>query len=572
MSGERPPKAHDGFLATGGRDGFAGGTATATQDDWYSQDGQGGRAGQDGQEVQAAEGRGPAHGRPSGLGGNGAGSGGGGHSAAETARYPLTPSLDKNLQVLRQRLGFGVSFDICIQDILVANRRSAVIVIDGLVNGLMVQRLIMSLVARTHPEALDQAEEGPLAYMRKTVVGYYETEQVESLDEVVDKVLSGQLALLLDGDPRALIVDMRAYPVRSVEEPDLERVTRGARDGFVETVLFNSALIRRRIRDPRLRIEVLTAGRRSKTDVLLCYIDGVAPKQLVQRLKKRIEEVDTDGLPMGSKSLEEYVTRMRINPLPIVRYTERPDVVAAHLLEGHVAVLVDTTPQAMILPATAFDFLQHSEEYYQSPSVGTYLRWVRVIGYFLSFLLVPVWLGLVTSGPPPALSWLGPKGSPGVVPLLLQFLLIEVGIDVTRQAFVHTPAPLASSLGIIAAVLLGQFAVQVGLVINEVILYSAIAAVGFFAIPNLEFALGMRLLRYLAIIPAGIWGIPGVIGGLALILVIFAFTKSFGLPYLWPLIPFNKDAFVRALLRPPVPVVGTRTLPAVEDRRTKPPQ
>ncbi|MBE3576662.1 MAG: spore germination protein [Limnochordales bacterium] len=510
-------------------------------------------------------GGGPAGGRPSRSGGFGG-------SAAESARYPLTPSLDKNLQVLRQRLGFGVSFDICIQDILISHRRAAVIVIDGLVNGLMVQRLIMALVSRTDPAALERAEGGPLAYMRQAVVGYYETEQVESLDEVVDKVLSGQIALLLDGDARALIIDMRAYPVRSVEEPDLERVTRGARDGFVETVLFNSALIRRRIRDPRLRIEALTAGRRSKTDILLCYIEGIAPQQLVEQLKKRIEEVDADGLPMGSKSLEEYITGMRINPLPIVRYSERPDVVASHLLEGHIAVLVDTTPQAMILPATAFHFLQHSEEYYQSPSVGTYLRWIRVLGYLLSFLLVPVWLGVVTSGPPPSLGWIGPKGEVGIVPLLWQFLTIEIGIDVTRQAFVHTPSPLASSLGVIAAVLLGQFAVEVGLVTNEVILYSAIAAIGFFAIPNLEFALAMRLLRYLAIIPAGIWGIPGVLGGLALILVIFAFTRSFGLPYLWPLIPFNKTALVRALLRPPVPVVGTRTLQGVTDRRTKPPR
>ncbi|HHV55764.1 MAG TPA: spore germination protein [Firmicutes bacterium] len=514
----------------------------------------------------AGEGGAAGGGGPAGAAGEGSEGGG----SAERVRHPLAPNLGKNLQVLRRRLGFGISFDISIQEIVVGGRPAAVLAVDGLVSGALVQRLMQHLIS-VPGNTLADVRENAAEHLRRTVIGYYDVEVVETLDEVVDQVLAGLVCVLVDGDTHALIVDMRSYPARAVEEPDLERVTRGARDGFIETLLYNSALIRRRIRDPRLRMEALTAGRRSKTNIVLCYLDGVTPRYLPARLKKRIEEVDTDGLPMGTKSLEEYITGIRFNPLPIVRYTERPDVVAAHLLEGYVAILVDTTPQAMILPATAWSFMQHAEEYFQNPTVGTYLRWIRALGFFASFLLVPLWLGLVVSGPPPALSWVGPKGPAGVVPLLWQFLVLEVGIDVTRQAFVHTPTPLASSLGIIAAVLLGEFAVKVGLFTNEVVLYSALAAIGFFAIPNLEFALAVRLLRYLTIIPAGLWGIPGVLSGLFLIFLIFLFTRSFGIPYLWPLLPPNVEALVRVFLRSPIPTVRTRTLPGVEDRYTKPP-
>ncbi|MBE3583044.1 MAG: spore germination protein [Limnochordaceae bacterium] len=512
-------------------------------------------------------------------------------SAAENVKHPLSPSLDKNLAILKQQLGYGKSFDIILQQFDIAGHAAAILCINGLIDDVLVQREVLHLIklrAEQWPQSEGNAGNGRdakgsgsgeagnfiVTQLQRRLLGYYQVSVVETIDEVIDKVLVGPWALLLDGDAHALILDMRRYPARSVEEPDLERVTRGARDGFTEVMLTNTALLRRRLHDPRLRFEALTAGRRGKTQVVLAYLEDIVRPGLVEKMRRRIEAVDTDGLPMGVKSLEEYVTGIRLNPLPIVRYTERPDVTAAHLLEGHLVVLVDNTPQVMILPVTAWHFTQHAEEYFQAPSVGTYLRWIRFFGFFISFLLVPLWLGIVRSVDlfPQSWHWIGPKGPVGVVPLLGQFLIIELGLDLTRQAFIHTPTPLASSLGIVAAVLLGQFAVQTGLLVKEVLLYSSVAFIGFFAIPNMEFGIAVRMLRYLAIIPAGLWGIWGTIGGLTVIFLFFAFTRSFGLPYLWPLIPFNGPALLRIIFRAPVPMVGTRLLPGVQDTHNKPPQ
>lgn len=259
---------------------------------------------------------------------------------------------------------------------------------------------------------------------------------------------------------------------------------------------------------------------------------------------------------MAEKAVEELITPGTFwNPFPRVRYTERPDVAAAHFLDGHVLVLVDTSPSVIILPTTYFHHLQHAEEFRQNPSVGVYLRLVRFFGVAVSVFLLPAWL-LVALEPqllPASLAFLGPAKA-GKIPLLVQFLLAEAAIDMIRLATIHTPSPIATSTGVIAAVLLGDLAARVGLFIPEVVLYTALAAIGTFLTPSYELAAANRLVRLFLLVVTGLFRLPGLIIGMLLVFAFLLRTRSFGVPYLWPLIPFDAAGIKAVLSRPPVPV------------------
>jgi stage V sporulation protein AF len=328
----------------------------------------------------------------------------------------------------------------------------------------------------------------------------------------------------------------------------------------VETVVFNTALVRRRLRDPSLRNEILKVGLRTKTDIVVSYIKDKCDPSLVENIKTKIKSIKTDDLVMAEKSLEEFILGKNWNPLPRARFTERPDVVAAHLLEGYVAVMVDTSPSVMILPANLFNFIQHAEDYYQNPLVGTYLRWVRTLGILLSLILPPLWLVLVLNKTmlPSWLEFIGPKKA-AAIPLFIQFLLLEIGLDLIRIALIHTPNALATSLGLLGAIMLGQFAVEIGLFSPETILYVAITAIGTFATPSIEFSLAVRLFRLMILILTGLFSLPGFLVGIIITLSIFISTKSINNDsYLWPLFPLDFKALSTVILRKPIPEVRSK--------------
>ena len=316
------------------------------------------------------------------------------------------------------------------------------------------------------------------------------------MNKVVDTVLSGPTALVIDGVDEVIIIDARTYPVRGPEEPDTERVVRGARDGFVETIVFNTALTRRRVRDRTLRMEFMQLGRRSKTDIVVCYIADIADPEIVKKVKELLSKIDIDGLPMAEKTIDEYISDNNWNPYPIVRFTERPDTTATHLYEGHVCIFVDGSPAAMITPVTYWHHLQHAEEYRNKPLTGAYLRFVRYLAVFGSIFLMPLWylFNIEPTLLPDQFDFIGPNDK-GQINLLLQFLLVEVGLDMLRMAAIHTPTSLATALGLVAALMIGQVAVEVGLFTNEVILYFSIAAIGSFATPSYEVGMANRLVR-----------------------------------------------------------------------------
>lgn len=469
-------------------------------------------------------------------------------------RFAVSKKLEDNLAVLAEELGYGVSFDLVIRRLRVAHKRSCLVFLDGFVNDMAVIHILRALQAlpRQGITLLTLKQE------LEDYIPYFELSTADDLEAAMDQLLCGAMLLLVDGLQEVIVLDVRQYVVRGSEEPTLEKVTRGSRDGFVETALFNINLIRRRIRDPNLRFETLQVGRRSKTDVIIGYIEDVADPSLVQEVKNRIAAIDRDAIPMGGKNLEEYILGTVFNPLPVTRYTERPDVAAAHLLEGHVVIIVDTTPFALIVPVTLWHFTQHAEEYFQNPPVGTYLRWIRTAGIVASLVLLPLWYTLAVSrNLPPWISFIGPK-EPGRLALWLQILLLEVGLDLIRMALIHTPDSLATSLGIVGGIILGDLAVSIGLFTGEAILYTAITAICGFATPSVELGNALRLFRYVLFFGAVVAGWWGLGAGLLLTLLTMGLTKSFGIPYLWPLIPFDGPALLRVLFRYPIPQVAVR--------------
>lgn len=458
-------------------------------------------------------------------------------------------------RVLEERVGLNRSFDLVLREMVFGAKRVGIFYCNGFAKDTVLTDIITRL---TYADEETVSHHTLEAFIEK-LIPHIQVKSYKKMSEIVGQVLMGGTAFFIEGETAAIAIDVKSYPVRSIAEPDLERVVRGSRDGFVETLLLNVTLVRRRIRDERFKLEIMQIGKRTKTDVCIGYINDIADADLVQAVKDKIKNVEIDGLPLAEKQLEEAIVNKGWNPYPMVRYSERPDVVSAHLLEGHVCVFVDTSPSVMILPTTFFHHVQHAEEYRQTPFIGTYLRWVRFVGIMASIFLLPLWFMMVMdpSLKPAGLEFLGPQKE-GTLPLLVQFLLADIGIDLMRMAAVHTPTPLATAMGLVAAILVGDIAVKTGLFINEVILYLALASIGMFATPSYELGLANRIVRLALLIIVAIFQVPGFVVGSTLWLILLATRKSFNAPYMWPFIPFNAKGFFAILVRRPVLAGKTR--------------
>lgn len=463
--------------------------------------------------------------------------------------------LDDTLKRLENELGYKTSFDVTIREMTFGERRIAMLSMNGLVNDALLTEVLKRL---TYLNQDDLSSDALHAFLDL----YVPAAQVSIVDvwnDMLTGVLAGNTAFFIDKEKSLLLIDAKNFPTRGLDEPSLEKVVRGSRDGFVESLMVNISLVRRRIRDPQLRYELVRVGERTKTDVCIAYIDDIVDKELLKSIKDKISMVKIDGLPLADKQLEEATVKRGWSPFPLVRYSERPDTVSAHLLEGAVAVFVDTSPSVMTLPTTYTDLMQHAEEYRQSPFIGSYLRWVRFIGIFASLFMLPLWLLFVLHPElkPVALEFLGPTKT-GKIPLVMQFLIAEIGVDLLRMASVHTPTSLATAMSLVAAILIGDIAVQTGVFINEVILYMAIAAIGMFATPSYELGLANRIVRLVLIISVAMFSVPGFVIATTVIMLLLTTERSFNRPYMWPIIPFDAKALLSIIIRKPVLYNRTR--------------
>ncbi|QYR19962.1 spore germination protein [Paenibacillus sp. sptzw28] len=480
---------------------------------------------------------------------------GNGAEESKPEREPIPEHIEQFIEKLETEVGYKKSFDVVVREMTFGEKRTALFFLNGFAK----DQVLTEVLKRLSYLQSDDLSPDALHSFLDLYVPAVQVMQECDWNNMMAGVLAGASALYIDGENSLLMIDAKSFPARSPEEPSLERVVRGSRDGFVETMLVNVTLVRRRLRDKHLRYETMRVGDRTQTDVCLAYIDDIADMEMLEAIRDKIKQVKLDGLPLADKQLEEATVKRGWNPFPLVRYSERPDVVAAHLMEGHIAVFVDTSPSVMILPTTFFDLVQHAEENRQTPFLGTYFRWVRFFGIFASLFLLPVWF-LFTLQPelkPAALEFIGVQKE-AKIPLVAQFLLAEIGVDLMRMAAVHTPAPLATAMSLIAAILIGDIAVETGLFVNEVILYMAVAAIGMFATPSYELGLANRIVRLLLIISVAFFRVPGFMITSTAVFIILVLMRSFNRPYMWPFIPFDVKGLWSIFIRPPVLYNRTR--------------
>ena len=446
---------------------------------------------------------------------------------------------------IRRRLRVGESFDIIERHLTVCSKDSCFFYIDGFVKDGEMLRIMQYL--------LSLKQIGSAESMEKQIP-YVEVELSDDSDKMIRAVLSGQTLLFAESFGKtAILIDLRTYPARTTAEPESDRVMQGSRDGFVETLVVNTALIRRRIRDPRLTMEHFNLGGASKSDVVVCYMKGIADTDTVNDIRNRLSSVKPRSLTLGYQSLAETLIRSGwYNPFPKIRTTERPDTASAQLLEGSVIVLCDTSPQAMVLPTSIFDYLEETDDFYFPPLTGTYLRLVRTAILLLSTVITPLWYLAIEYYQvlPRSLSFLVPD-EPGALPIILQLFLVEIAIDGLKIASMNTPDILSNSLSVVGALILGDFAVSVGWLCEDVILYMAFVAIANFAQQNHELGYAIKFVRMLMLILVfgfGVWGLVlGILIG-ALLLATNT-TLSDKKRYLYPLFPFNLRDFIRLVIR-----------------------
>lgn len=468
---------------------------------------------------------------------------------------PVSKHIKENELYIKDKTGIDVTFDVGFRELMILEDKVQLYYVNGLVDDSTVAELIKVLVSINDHET---NQEKVKAIIHNRLVNL-QVESVKTMDETIDQLLSGLVIIFMDGEEQAFIVDIRHSPGRSPEEPDTERVVRGARDGFTENIIDSVALMRRRIRDVRLRNEMLKVGERSKTDVCVSYIKDIADDDLVKLTKEKISAIEIDGITMADKTVEEFIVQNKWNPFPLVRYTERPDVAAHHLLEGRVIITVDTSPSVIILPTTYFDHLEHAEEYRQTPAVGTFIRWIRFIAMLSSIFLLPLWFLFVMEPSllPEQLSFIGLKEE-GNIPTIVQIVLAVIGIEFLRMAAIHTPTPLATALGLIAAVLIGQIAVDVGLFSPEVILYVSISTIGSYVTPSYELSVANKFIHLFLLLLTACFGVSGFMIGMTISLFFLVHFTSIKTPYLWPFLPFNAKALFYVMMRIPVPYSNAR--------------
>lgn len=463
----------------------------------------------------------------------------------------LSKDLDENITTAQSIFPIGQSFDLITRDLYLGETRGYWIGINGFCKTEILQQIFSDL---QNPLYMNDTIVEDIRHYMNAKIGYAQASLTENWDDIVRNVLSGPSVLFIDGFSQAIIIDVRTYPTRGVGEPDIERVTRGARDGFVETMLFNTNLIRRRIRSPKLTFEIRSIGSESKTDVAIAYMQDYVNPVLMEQIKSKLASLNVTSLTMGSKSLEELLIKKRwFNPLPSIHVTERPDVACSFLMEGHIILIVDNSPAVLILPCTIFQFTQSPEDYYKNPVIGNYFRTVRFGCIIVSLFLMPLFLLVTAHFPEISRKW--NLLSTGDIPpwtIVFYVLVVEFILDLFKYSASLNSSRFSGSLSIVGGLIIGDIAIRLNWASMEILFYAAVTLLTSLSLSSIEFADGIRIFRIFLIICTGFLGIWGFAGGLAALLLSVITTPTFaGMSYFWPLYPFNWQALKTLLFRYP---------------------
>ncbi|MBR3762840.1 MAG: spore germination protein [Lachnospiraceae bacterium] len=469
---------------------------------------------------------------------------------SENTNKKISTNLQENMDYLKEALQLDVSFDLVYRVVHVGGRKACIYFIDGFCKDVLMQKMLQYFMDMKEADLPENAHE-----MLKKKAPYVEVDMADNYDKLITNLLSGVFVLLIEGYDRAILIDSRTYPARSVDEPAKDKTLRGSKDGFVETIVFNTALIRRRIRDPHLRMEMMNAGKASRTDIVVCYMEDRVDKNFLKEIKTKIKNIKVDALTMNQQSLAECLFPYKwYNPFPKFKYTERPDTAAAQILEGNIVILVDNAPSVLIMPTSFFDVVEEADDYYFPPITGTYLRISRFIITVLTYVIAPLFLLLMQNPDwiPPDFQFIAIQGNVNV-PIIWQFLILELAIDGLRLAAVNTPSMLSTPLSILAGLVLGEFSVKSGWFNSEVMLYMAFIAIASYTQPNYEMGYALKFMRIINLILTAIFNVWGFVAGIIILLVALGGNKTVSKQgYLYPLIPFDwkklKNLVVRVRL------------------------
>ena len=455
------------------------------------------------------------------------------------------------LSEIKSQIPVGESFDLLERKLEIAGRDAEMFFVDGLVDGSMMQRVLFSLFS-LKTEQLENAE--TMEQFLQANLPFLDAVITRDVDQAVKLLYSGLVPLLISGYDGIIIIDCRSYPLRSVQEPSKEQSLRGAKDGFVESMMTNIALIRRRIRDNDLIFRVYSIGEMTKSDTSMVYMRGKADSSMVEKLDRCLRSLRIEGLTVTEQSLVEALLgrkRGLFNPFPKVRYTQRPDIIAAHVEEGKIAVIVDNTPTVILIPAGIFDFLQDIDDYYFPVITGNYFRALRITNMIVILFATPVYL-LFAEGTIPTYEGLRffITDEEFAISIFWQFILLEIAVDGLKLASLNTPESLGMSLSVIGALVLGEFSVSSGWFVPQTILCMAVVALASFIQPSMELGYAVKFVRILMLIGAHCFGWPGMAAAFVLSVAVMAGTRTIiGTSNLYPLVPLDGKKLKRLVFR-----------------------
>lgn len=448
---------------------------------------------------------------------------------------------------IKQLLHVGECFDIIRRRFVIGGKQAAFYTIDGFLNGEISEKVMEFFYSI---EEQDMPED--FAGFLQNAIPHLDIIKLSDQEAFIKTFLSGMSCLLVEGYEEMLALDFREYPSRSVDEPDKDKVLRGSRDGFIESLLPNIALVRRRIRDVNLIFSLETIGQSSKTDIAICYMKGRVKEDVLKQVKEKLKSIQVDSLTMNQESLAESIfPKGWLNPFPKVKFSERPDTTAACLLEGSIAILCDNSSAAMIVPTSLFDIIEDANDYYFPPLTGTYLRLSRMAINILAVFLTPTFILLLQH----------PEWVPEVfqftqikeeinIPPVIQLLILEVAIDGLRMASVNTPSMLTTPLSIIAGIVFGDYTVNTGWFNSEIMLYMSFVAVANYTQSNMELGYAIKFLRIQLLILTGVFGLGGFVAGTLVVLITPLVNRTLtGRNYLYPLIPFDGVQLMQRFFR-----------------------
>lgn len=441
----------------------------------------------------------------------------------EENKKKIMGTLEENVAYMNEVLPVKESFDLVQRDIVIGGKKSSFFFIDGFTKDDTMLKIMTSFFSVTEEKMPDSATE-----FSRLLVPYVEVDTLSEFDGIIKNLLSGTTCLFVDGYEACIVIDCRTYPARGVDEPYNDKSLRGPRDGFVETIVFNTALMRRRIRDPHLIMKMTEIGESSRTDVAICYMDDRVDQELLKNLNSRLEKIHVDALRMTQQTLaEELFKRKWFNPFPKFKFTERPDTAASCLLEGKVVILVDNSPSAMILPTSILDMIEEANDYYFPTITNVYLKVSRALITIATVFVTPLFLLFMQNLEwlPEVFAFVAIKDTVNI-PLIFQLLILELAIDGLRLAAMNTPSMLSTPLSVIAGIVMGEFSVRSGWFNSEVMLYMAFVAVANYTQPNFELGYALKFMRLLLLVLTAMFNWIGFLIGCAIVIVSIVCNKT----------------------------------------------